>query len=247
MRLVRPTKGKRVNASATADIKLLSTLALMGVIRELTSRYEQLAGTSITSDFAPTTVLVDRIRAGEGADIAILTAQAIDELTREGVFVAGSRVDVALSYVGLAVRAGAPKPMIGSVESFKSALMNAKSIAYSRSGASGIFFADLIERLGIAEEVNAKATIIPSGFTAELAASGEAELAVQQVSELMVVPGIDVVGPLPPDIQSVTTFSAGVFASSAQPEAASHLAKFLSSAQVTSTLKAKGLEPAREN
>ncbi|MET1084127.1 MAG: substrate-binding domain-containing protein, partial [Burkholderiales bacterium] len=123
----------------------------------------------------------------------------------------------------------------------------AKSIAYSRIGASGVFFADLIKRLGIAEEVNAKATIIPGGFTAELAARGEVELAVQQVSELMVVHGIDVVGRFPANIESGVVFSAGVFARSEQREAASNLLRFLSSAQVSSILTSAGLEPPRRN
>jgi molybdate transport system substrate-binding protein len=226
-------------------LRILSTLALMGVTRTLASRCEQATGMTITSDFAPTTVLVSRIKAAEAADLAILTAQAVDELMAQKIFVAGSRVDVALSYVGIAVKAGATKPEIGSVESFKSVLRNAKSIAYSKSGASGIFFAELIERLGIAEEVNRKAKIIPSGFTAELAASGEAELAVQQISELMVVPGIEIAGAFPPEIQSVATFSAGVLTSSPHQEAAGRLASFLRSEEVKPTLRAMGLEPAK--
>ena len=126
-----------------------------------------------------------------------------------------SVADVAVSLVGVAVKAGAARPDISSVEALKAALLQAKSIAYSRIGASGVFFAELIQRLGIADEVNAKATVIPSGFTAELAARGEVELAVQQVSELMLVPGIDIVGPLPPGAESVTMFTAGVLAGSA--------------------------------
>src|SRR5207344_1086775 len=111
-------------------LRILSTLALMGGMRTLASRCEQATGMTITSDFAPTTVLVSRIKAAEAADLAILTAQAVDELMAQKIFVAGSRVDVALSYVGIAVKAGATKPEIGSVESFKSVLRNAKSIAY---------------------------------------------------------------------------------------------------------------------
>ena len=115
----------------------------------------------------------------------------------------GTRTDVALSFVGIAVKAGAPKPDISSLATFKAALLAARSVAYSKIGASGLFFAGLIERLGIAAEVNAKAVIVPSGFTAERLTSGEADLAVQQISELMVVPGIEVVGLLPAEIQTV--------------------------------------------
>jgi len=228
-------------------IKVVSTLALMNAMRELVSRHEQLTGTIVTTDFAPTNALLNRIRSGEAADVAVLTAEAIDRLTGEGVLVPGSRVDLALSAVGIAVRAGAPRPEIGSVEALKSALLKAESIAYSKIGASGVFFAALIQRLGIAEEVNAKATIIPSGFTAELVARGEAELAVQQVSELMVVPGVEVAARLPSEGQSSTTFSAGVFSASDQPEAAKRLVEILSSRESAPILRASGLDPVARN
>ena len=148
-----------------------------------------------------------------------------------------SVADVAVSLVGIAVKAGAPKPDIGSVEALKATLLAAKSIAYSRIGASGVFFAELIQRLRIADEVNTKATIIPSGLTAELAARGTVELAVQQVSELMLVPGIDVVGPLPSGADSVTMFSAGVLAASVQAEAALELIGYLRSSQCSASAK----------
>ena len=147
-----------------ATIHVMSTLALVNAMRELVARYQQRARTSVMTDFAPTNALLDRIRSGEAGDLAILTAQAVDQLTDEGLLASGSRRDIALSSVGIAVRAGAAKPEIGSVEAFRSALLQAESIAYSRIGASGVFFADLIQRLGIAEEVNAKARIIPSGL-----------------------------------------------------------------------------------
>ncbi len=123
------------------------------------------------------------------------------------------------------------------------AMLSARSIAYSRIGASGIYFAGLIERLGIADAVNAKAKIVATGFTAEQAASGAVELAVQQISELMVVPGIEVVGPLPPEIQSVGTFSAGLLTTSRQPEQAAALLRYLASPAVAPLLRAAGLEP----
>src|SRR5215212_784641 len=237
------TRASSPQTPTRVEIKVLSTLALMKAMRELVSRHEQLTGTIVTADFAPTNALLNRIRSGEAADIAILTAEAIDQLTGEGVLAPGSRVDLALSAVGLAVRAGAPRPEIGSVVTLKSALLEAESIAYSKIGASGVFFADLIQRLGIAKEVNAKARIIPSGFTAELVASGEAELAVQQVSELMMVPGIEVVARLPSEVQSVTTFSVGLFTGSAHREAATRLVEILSSRESIPILAASGLDP----
>jgi molybdate transport system substrate-binding protein len=225
-------------------LRVVSTLAVMGAMRDLTAVYEKATGTALVADFSPTVALLERLRGGEAADIAILTAQGIDDLIREGVIQPGTRTDMALSFVGIAVKAGAPKPDISSVAAFKAALLAARSIAYSKIGASGIFFAGLLERLGIAAEVNARAVVVPSGFTAERLVSGEAELAVQQISELMVVPGIEVVGPLPPDIQTVATFSAGLLAGSRQLAKAQSLLHFLVSPAIAPALRRAGLEPA---
>lgn len=225
------------------QLKVLSTLAVQGALPALVARYEQSADTRVDVHFAPTTGLLARIAAGEAADIVILTRAAVDDLAAKGVLIPYSVADVAISLVGIAVKADAVGPDISSVEALKAALLQARSIAYSKIGASGVFFAELIRRLGIADEVNAKATIIPSGFTAELVARGDVELAVQQVSELMLVPGIDIAGPLPPGAESVTMFSAGVFAASDQAEAALELAAYLRSADATRALHAAGLQP----
>jgi len=225
-------------------LKVFSTLAVQGALPALVQRYERAAGTRIDVLFAPTNGLLARIAAGEAADVVILTRAAIDDLAARGVLVPESVADVAISLVGIAVKAGAAKPDISSVDALKTTLLAAKSIAYSRIGASGVFFAQLIRRLGIADEVNAKATVIPGGFTAELAARGDVELAVQQVSELMLVPGIDVLGPLPPGAESVTMFSAGVLAASDQAEAALELIAYLRSPDASQALSAAGLQPA---
>jgi molybdate transport system substrate-binding protein len=231
-----------VDEAGSARVRVLSTLAVQGAMPALRARFEQRTGTALVIDFAPTNAIMAKIEAGEAADIAILTREGIDTLVERGVLAGRSIVDLARSYVGIAVRAGSAKPDVGSVEALKAALLQAKSIAYSRIGASGIFFAGLIERLGIADAVNAKATIVPSGFTAELVARGETELAVQQVSELMVVPGVDVVGPLPMELQSPVTFSAAMFASAQQPERAAGLLRLLSSPEAASAFEAAGLE-----
>jgi molybdate transport system substrate-binding protein len=217
-------------------IRILSTLAVMGAMRELAAQYD---AAKIEADFAPTVALLERLRGGEQADIAILTAQGIDDLIAEGVVRAGTRTDIALSFVGIAVRAGAPQPDISSVAAFKATLLAARTVAYSRIGASGIFFAALLDRLGLADTV--KTLVVPSGFTAERLVTGEADLAVQQISELMMVPGIEVAGPLPPDIQTVATFSAGLLTQSPQAEA---LLRFLASPAVAPVLRRTGLEPA---
>jgi molybdate transport system substrate-binding protein len=225
-------------------LRVLSTLALMGAMRDLTARYQAKTATQVEADFSPTVALLERLRAGEAADIAILTARGIDDLIAEGIIRFGTRTDIALSFVGIAVQAGAPRPDIGSVDAVRRTLLAARSVAYSKIGASGIFFAELLERLGIAAQVNARAVIVPSGFTAERAASGEAELAVQQVSELLVVPGIEVVGPLPAEIQTTATFSAGLLSRSSQPGEATHLLRFLASPEIAPILRRAGLEPA---
>jgi molybdate transport system substrate-binding protein len=224
-------------------VKVLSTLALMGAISCLSERYEAEFGARIEVDFAPTVALLERLRGGEGADIVILTRQALDELAAEGSVAADSRVDLARSYVGVAVKAGAPCPDIATERALRAALLSARSVAYSRIGASGIFFAQLIERMGIASEVNTRARIVPSGLTAELLNTGEADLAVQQISELKLVPGVDIVGPIPVELQSPMVFSAGRMAASERPVEADRLLKFLTSAEVAPALRGSGLEP----
>nr|WP_264185645.1 substrate-binding domain-containing protein [Roseicella aerolata] len=223
---------------------VLSTLGVMEALRALAPRFEQETGLRIAADFAPTQSLLGRMAAGETADLAILTETAIEALMARGLLLPGSRVDLARSFVGIAVRAGAPRPDIGSAAAVTRTLLAARSIAYSRAGASGIFFADLIRRLGIEAAVNAKAVIIPEGLTGALVARGEAELAVQQVSELMAVPGIDILGRLPAEIAGITTFSGGVLAGARQPEAARALLAFLAAPAHRATFAEGGLEPA---
>lgn len=225
-------------------MKILSTLAVKGAMPSIMEAWRQRSAVAVETDFAPTVALLDRLRGREKADIAILTASGIDQMTGDGVIRPGTRTDVAISFVGIAVKAGAHKPDISSVEAFKAALLAAKSIAYSRIGASGIYFADLIQRLGIAAAVNAKATVIATGFTAELAASGAVELAVQQISELLVVPGIELVGPLPEEIQAKAVFSAGLLAASEHADDAQALLRFLASPAIAPALRRAGLEPA---
>lgn len=227
-----------------AKLRLLSTLAMMGAMRDLSAAYQARGGCAVEADFSPTVALLERLRGGERADIAILTAAGIDDLIAEGIMRSGSRTDVARSFVGIAVKAGAPKPDIGTVEALKATLLAARSVCYSRIGASGLYFAALIERLGIAEAVNAKATIAATGFTAERLISEEPDLAVQQISELMVVPGIEVVGGLPREVESVAMFSAGLLTGSDQPAIAADFVRFLASKEAEPVLRRTGLDPA---
>src|SRR5437660_1584222 len=165
-------------------VRVLSTLALKGAVGRVADRYEASTATRIDADFAPTLALLDRLRSGEHADVVILTREGLGELAREGSVVADCCVDLARSYVGIAVRQGFPHPDIATEAALRASLLGARSVAYSRLGASGIFFSQLIKRMGIAAEVSAKATITPSGFTAERVVTCEADLAVQQISEL---------------------------------------------------------------
>jgi molybdate transport system substrate-binding protein len=224
-------------------VRVLSTLALKGAIRSLAGNYQAAVGARIDADFAPTLGLLDRLRKGEAADVVILTREGLEDLARQGAVVAESCVDLARSFVGIAVKAGAAHPDIATERALHATLLNARSVAYSRIGASGIFFAQLIERLGIAPEINARACISPSGFTAERLLSGEADLAVQQISELKQVTGIEVVGPIPRELQIPAIFSAGRMAASPRAAQSDALLKFLASSQVAPVLRESGLEP----
>jgi len=225
-----------------AAIKVLGTLAVRGVLLEVAEDFRARTGLSFAASYKSTNAQLIAISAGATGDVAIMTRQGIDQLVGEGKIVAGSTADIAQSGVGLAVRAGAPKPDIATVEAFKRTLLAAKSIAFSRIGASGIHFAEVIERLGIAAEIRRKATIGDS-YVGEIAARGEAELAVQQISELMPVAGIDVVGPLPGDLQKISVFAGGVFTAARNPAGAAKLVSYLASPELAPILARKGLSP----
>lgn len=224
-------------------IRMLSTLGLMGAMRSLSSAFEAAYGIRVDADFAPTLALLKRLRAGEPADLVILTREGLDEVIGDGRVIADTAADLARSYVGIAVRTGQPHPDIATEAALRKALLAARSVAYSRLGASGVYFAQLIVRMGIADEINAKATILEQGFTAARLVSGEADLAVQQISELKQVEGIEVIGPVPHDLQIPAVFSAGRMANAKQAEAAEALLRYLASPEVVPVLRQSGLEP----
>ena len=224
------------------SVRVLSTLALAGAVRALAEKYQAKSGARIEADFAPTMRVLERLKAGETADVLILTDEGLVELIAAGSIVAASRVDLARSWVGLAVKAGEAHPDISTEASLRTTLLAARSVAYSRLGASGIFFAQLIAKMGIEKEINARATISPMGFTAERIITGEADVAIQQLSELKQVKGIEVVGPLPHHLQAPAVFSAGRMTGSKQVAASDLLLKFLSSAEATPALIESGLE-----
>ena len=223
-------------------LRLLSTLALKSAVERLAGQYQAATGVRLDADFAPTVGLLKRLREGEKADVLILTREGLEELVADGAVVAASQVDLARSWVGIAVTRGASHPDISTEAALRATLLGARSVAYSKIGASGIYFAELIRRMGIASEINAKATIT-AGFTAERLIAGEADLAVQQISELKQVAGIEVVGPIPHELQAAAVFTAGRMASSRKSAEADALLKYLASPEVAPVLREAGLEP----
>lgn len=226
-----------------AEIKVLSSAGVKAVTDELTPQFERTSGHKVAISFDVAAVLKRKIEAGESFDLAILTAPMIDDLIKQGKISAATRTDIARSGVGIAVRAGAAKPDISSAEALKRTLLNAKSIAYSKEGASGVYFASLLERLGIVEELKAKNQLITNPSPIEVVARGEAEIGVRLVSEILVVPGTELLGPLPAELQNFTVLTAGLSDKSKEAEVAKALVTFLTGPAALPVMKAKGLEP----
>ncbi len=229
-----------------ATLKVLTSNGMRTVMAELIPRFERVSGHKVTVSYDPGQIMMRRIASGETADLVMLGGSVVDDLAKAGKVLPDSRRIFSRCGVGLAVLTGAPKPEIGSVESFKRALLAAKSIAYTLEGASGIHFSGLIERLGIAREVQAKAVRQPGGLVGELVTAGKAELAIQQIPELMAVPGIDYVGPLPAELQKITVSTAGIFAGSVEPDAARAFLDFLLTPDSARVVKAMGHEPEQQ-
>ena len=230
-------------AAGAAEIKVLSTQATEQAYRELAPQFEQASGHKVTTIFTGTLDVQKRIAAGESYDIILMAGPAIDDFIKAGKVVPGSRVDIARSGVGVAVKAGAPKPDIGSTEAVKKTLLAAKSIGYS-TGPSGVYLTGLFQRLGVADAIKGKIKQTPTGvFVGNIVASGEAEIGFQQVSELAHFPGVDFVGPLPADIQEVTVFSAGLQVGAKETEPAKSWLKFLTAPEHAAAFTSRGLTP----
>jgi molybdate transport system substrate-binding protein len=235
-------------AARAQDLHVMTSGAFTVAYEELVPAFERETSKKVATAFgasmgnAPDSI-PSRLQRGEPADVVILAAQALEDLIKQGKVVAGSRVDLVRSSIGMAVRKGAPKPDISSVDALKRALLAAKSIAYSAS-ASGIYLStELFPRLGIADQIASKSKRIESERVGNVVARGEAEIGFQQISELLPVSGIDYVGPLPPDAQRVTVFSAGVATGARDPQAARALIEFLAAPARAAVIKKSGLEP----
>ena len=233
--------------AAGAEIKVLTAGAFKQVLLALLPDFERTSGHKVTVENDTVGALTKRIEGGEAFDLAVLTPKAVDDLAKEGKFAAGSRVNLARVGVGVVVKDGTPKPDISSVAAFKQALLAAKSVAYidpAAGGSSGIYVAGLLDKLGIAGEVKPKAKLIPGGAVAEHVAKGEAELGIHQISEILPVKGVTLVGPLPAEIQNYTVYAAGIGAHAKESDAAKALLKTLTSPAAAEVLKSKGMEPA---
>jgi molybdate transport system substrate-binding protein len=230
-----------ISASA-AEIKVLSSNALKSAIEEIAPQFEKTSGHKLMMVWGAAVPLRAQIEKGEVFDATILTVPGIDALIAQAKLDSATRTPLVRSSVGVAVRKGAPKPDISTTEAFKTALRNAKSITYVEQGASGIYLKELFVRLGIADEIKSKVKPAPTA-AAEFVASGEAEIGMTQISEILPFAGAELVGPLPADIQLYTSFAGANSTATKQPEAGKAFFKFLVAPDTAKILKAKGLEP----
>ena len=229
------------NVSATR-IQILCTNGLKSVMAAIAGELASSTGVVIAAEFGSTKKFTDRIAAGDVPDVTILTDEAIDALIAQGQLASG-RIDVARSFIGVAVRAGTPHPDIGSKAAFIAMLRSARAISRSRMGASGLHIAGLLQRLGLADELAPKIKVY-DGYAAQACADGEVDIAIQQISELMPVVGLDIVGALPDELQKVTMFSAGISAATNQRAAAETFLGYVTAKERAPVLRANGLEPA---
>jgi molybdate transport system substrate-binding protein len=234
-----------------AVVTVVSSGGFAMAYRELASEFERTTGNTLVTSWGPSMgntseAVPTRLQRGEPIDVVIMVGYALGDLIKEGKVIADSRVDLARSSIGVAVRAGAPKPDISSVDAVKRALLAAKSIVYSDS-ASGVYISsELFKRLGIADQVASKSRMIPAEPVGAVIARGEAELGFQQISELKPIAGIDLVGPLPPDLQKITIFSAGIVVGARELAAAKSLIAFLASPAASAAIRESGMEPMKE-
>jgi molybdate transport system substrate-binding protein len=230
-------------AVEAADIKVISTRATEELYRQLVPQFEKSSGHKVTTTFTGTAEVQRRIESGERYDVIIMVDAAIDDYIGSGKVVPGSRVDIARATIGVGVRAGLPKPDIGSVESLKQALLAAKSIGYS-TGPSGDYVVEMFGKLGVADAVGPKLRQAPSTvLVGTIIASGEAELGFQQANELSHFQGVDYLGPLPAELQETTWRSGGIMTGSSAMEAGKALLEFISGPAAAPVIRKHGLDP----
>ena len=237
--LARPT--------SAAEIKVLTTGAMKEVVLAVVQDFEKRTGHKVTVDNATAGVLSRRIRDGEAFDVAVNTPAVIDDLIRAGKIAAGSRIDLARVGVGVAVKQGAPLPDISTLDAFKRTLIAARAVAHgdpAGGGSSGIYVAAMLARIGVADAIKDKTILVPGGLVAERVATGQAEIGLHQISEILAVKGVTLVGPLPAEIQNYTTYAAGLAAAAKDVDAAKALINALAAPAVEALLKGRGMERA---
>ncbi len=230
----------------TAELKVLTSVALTSALDALAPRLEQATGSKVAIGYGLNADLRKRILEGESADVVILSQAVMEELAKNERVAGDSLAKVAGPSVSVAVRAGAPKPDIGSVESFKEALLAAKSVVYAdpaKGGASGVYFARVIDRLGIADQLKTKTVLVPGAQAADVVAKGEAEMGIAQASEIVPVAGAQLVGPFPGELNNTLVFTAGIGTGTRSPDAAKALIRFLTSKDEADFWRSKGFSP----
>ena len=229
---------------SAAEIKVLSSVALTSALNQTAPSFEQATGNKLNIGYSLIADIKKRMLDGETADVIILSRPVMDELEKQGKFTSGSITNIAGTPVALAIRAGTPKPDISNT--LKSTLLAAKSIAYAdpaKGGAAGVYFARVVDRLGIADQLKSKTILVPGAQAPELVAKGEAEIGIAQTSEIVPVVGAEVLGPLPGEFASTTVFAAGIGATAKSPEVARSLIQFLTGPVARPVLSAKGFQP----
>jgi molybdate transport system substrate-binding protein len=237
-----------VAVAEPVEITVLTSVALTSALDELAVKFERATGNKLKIGYDLIANVRKRIIAGETADVIMLSRPAMEDLSKQDKFASGSVTDIAGTPVAIGVQAGAPKPDISSPEALKKTLLAAKSIVYSdpaKGGASGVYFAKVVEQLGLTEELKARTILVPGAQAGEVLARKEAEIGVAQASEIVPVAGAQLVGPLPGEFASMTNFTAAVGAGSKQAEAAKSLIQYLTGPDAAPVLKAKGFQPAK--
>ena len=236
------------SAAAAAEIKVLSSNATKTLLEDIGPMFERASGHKVTLGFGTSQQVVKRMLGGETADLAVVSPEAIDELTKQGKLVPGSQIEVARSLIGIAVRRGAPRPDIDTPDALRKTLLAAKSVTFSdpTTGAtSGVHTAKMFDRLGIAAEMKPKYVLGDGNSTGPIVARGDAEMAIQQISALKPYDGVDVIGPLPDELQYLTILSAGIGVGGKPPDVVKALVAFFSTPEAIAVIKAKGLEPGK--
>jgi molybdate transport system substrate-binding protein len=226
-----------------AEIVVLTNQGVVSAVRELAPAFTRASGNKVVVSYEVGPAFMAKINSDVPADVVTQARDGMDALVKRGKVVPGTRADFARAGIGVAVKAGAPKPDIATADAFKRSMLAAKSIAYSRAGASGIYMAKLMERLGIADEMKGKTKLVEGVPVAEVVAKGEAEIGLQQINVILPIAGIDYVGPLPSDLQDYVVFAVGLLAVSKQPEVATAMIRFMAEPAAAPLIRKGNMEP----